>query len=263
MDLGEQLTKRYMTQLVATPEGRAHVLHQCAEAEDSDEAQVFDRVLAVIDDPELAQLVKRHMADETRHAAMFRERLAATGVTPPPIPDDLRLLARIDRALGGARPVVDRTGVMEAYVLLQVIEERATTQFGIHEAVFRPIDPKTADVYAAIAKDEARHLKYCHAIGRRYAPDEATYLATVRRYRKIEARAFAANGRANMKYVFANDYIDMGSVQRAGWRALSGVASLLRGGQPTRFSREDARATKSARAASSRSEEAASTSLAA
>ena len=89
------------------------------------------------------------------------------------MPNELKLIDRLDRAVGGffAQPIRDRRDVMQAYLMLQVIEERALTQFALFEVAFRGSDDETADVIAGIARDEERHLKYCHAIARRYAPD--------------------------------------------------------------------------------------------
>src|SRR5262249_13554189 len=153
----------------------------------------------------LARMIRRHQADEERHAEMFRACLARTGVDPGPVPEEVKMLVLLDRALDGicARPIVDRAQVMEAYVLLQVIEERAVTQFALIEPTFRRLDPQTADVLVAIGKDEERHLRYCHAIGRRYAPSPEAHRATLERFRAVEARTFAVGSLANMAQVRA------------------------------------------------------------
>jgi rubrerythrin len=235
MDLNERLTLRYLTYLLETPAGRAHVLNQCAEAEATDEGEMFDRILAQVDDPELERLVRRHQADELMHAEMFRKCVARTGVTPPPVPENLKLLTRIDQAVGGPRPVETREDVMHAYLVLQVIEERATTQFAVFERAFRGVDPETADTFASIAKDEARHLKYCQAISKRYAPSEAVREKTLHHLRRVEGIAFAANSRANMEYSFARGYVTMSPIEKAFWRGLTAVRGALGTGQPTPF----------------------------
>lgn len=97
------------------PAGRAHILNQAAEAESNGESQVFDRILARVDDPELARLVRRHAEDEVRHAAMFRGCVERTGVTPPPVPPELRVVDRLGAALGNPfdAGVRDRRDVMQ------------------------------------------------------------------------------------------------------------------------------------------------------
>ncbi len=218
----DRLTLRFMRQVVETPQGRAHMLNQITDAEDNGESQVFTRVLARLDDPELAQLVAKHQADEVRHAALFAARRDATGVSIDPVPQHLRLIDRLDAKVGGMmdRPIETREDVMNAYVLLQVVEERAITQFQMFEDAFRPIDPETADVFVEVAKDEERHLKYCQAIAKRYAPSEEVRLATLTRYRELEAEAFKENGSANMNHSIERGYLDGHPVWKRIWLLL-------------------------------------------
>jgi rubrerythrin len=237
MRLDEQLLRLYMSQLLARPEGRAHVLNQVADAESSGEGEIFNRLLNQVDDPELARMIRRHQADEIRHAEMFRECADRTGVPARPVPAHLKMIDRLSRALGNFmdRPVTDRRGVMEAYLVLQVIEERATSQFGLFEEIFRDYDARTADVFAAVAKDEERHLLYCHAIARCYAPDLATHAETLHHYRAVEAREFAANGQANMIYALEQGFLDVGPVGKLLWQGVAQVTRRLRSEQRTRF----------------------------
>ncbi len=241
MTLQNRLHARFISRLVATPEGRAHFLNQITDAEASGESEIFERVKKQIDDPQLAKIIDRHQADELRHEQLFRACVVRTGVTPGPVPSNLKIIDRIDRATGGflSRPIVDQRGIMEAYLLLQVIEERAITQFGLFEEVFRELDPVVANTFAEVAKDEQRHLKYCHAIVRRYAPDETTRVATLQRFRRIEAECFRDNGRANMDYTFGRGLFSAGPVEKLFWRVAQRFAVL---GQPpvTAFYRETA-----------------------
>ncbi len=220
-----QLTDKFMDRLLSTKAGRAHVLNQAAEAEDSDEGVFFTELLSKVDDPQLQKMIRRHEADEKRHAAMFREAVERQGVTPGPVPESLRMIDNIDRALGGffEEPIVDDEGVMNAYLLLQVIEERAATQFAMFEPVMRKYDPESADVLASIAKDEERHLKYCRAISRRYAPDEKTRVAQLQKYREVEARVFAQNSATNLNYALDHGLVKSGRLERMGWRLLAKV----------------------------------------
>jgi hypothetical protein len=169
---------------------------------------------------------------------MFRSAAARTGFTSPPVPAHLKMIDKLNAAAGGFldQPIKDRKGVMEAYLMLQVIEERAITQFTLFEEVFRSVDPETADIFVAIAKDEERHLKYCHAIAKRYAPDELTQARTLRRFRELESTVFAENGNANMLHTLGAGYLEAGTIEKLFWR---GVAELgrRRGGrkQPTPY----------------------------
>jgi rubrerythrin len=222
MDLKTELTERFARRLLATPEGRAHVLSQIADAEANGENQIFEHILAHVHDEQLRKMIEKHQADEIRHEHLFRGCVQRTGINPGPVPAGLKLIDRLDAALGGffARPIDGPTRVMEAYLLLQVIEERAITQFTVFEKVFREIDPVIADTFAEVARDEERHLKYCHAISRRYAPDEITRQATLNKLRALEAQCFADNSAANMAYTFEQGWFDGGPLVKWLWRTL-------------------------------------------
>jgi rubrerythrin len=212
MNLKKTLTKLYMTEMLRTPRGQAHLLNQIAEAEESGEARVFDDALAHVDDPKLQKMIELHREDEIRHGLLFRECLARTGVDPGPVPADLKALDRIDRKMGGffERDIKDGYGVMQAYLILQVIEERAIEQFSMVEPVFRKYDAKTADVFKEVAADEQRHLKYCHAITKRYAPDQTTLERELGRLRQLEAEAHLETEQANTRYAFEHDLLTPG-----------------------------------------------------
>lgn len=223
MNPGKLLRTRYLHLLLSSRRGRAFVLTQAAEAEASDEAAIFDRVLAHVDDAELGKMIRKHKADEERHARMFLACAERTGVDIELIPQDLMLIHRLDRALGDQidRDICDRKGVMQAYVLLQVIEERAVTQFAFIEPVLRAYDPASADVLRVVTRDEERHLKYCRAISRRYAPDAATLARTLACYRDIELLVFAEHTRANLRYTLDHELLNARPWQRAVWRGIS------------------------------------------
>jgi rubrerythrin len=218
--------RRYLDRLVASRTGRAHILNQAAFAEDSDEGQVFDVLLAQIDDADLQKMVRIHAADERRHAEMFRDALARNGFEPWAVPPELSLIERLDVALGGFFDgFLDREHpVMDAYLLLQVIEERAVTQFETMRPAFAAHDPQTAELLDSIAADEARHLKYCVAIARRYAPDPQTAAARLAELRAVESRVYAELSRANMRHTIAKDMLAVGPIEKRLWR---GVLRLL------------------------------------
>jgi rubrerythrin len=231
MNLRERLTLRFTDRVITTPEGRAHLLNQCADAEGNGENGFFEHILAHVDDAALEKMITKHRDDELRHEQLFLGARDKTGVDVGPVPNELKLIERLDRAVGGffAQPIRDRRDIMEAYLMLQVIEERALTQFALFELAFRRVDDETADIIAEIAADEERHLKYCHAISKRYAPDEETRVATLRELRQLEARAFAENGRANMQHVFDRGWVAVGPVEKWFWQAVNGLSA--RGGE--------------------------------
>jgi rubrerythrin len=221
--LRDALATRFLRLLVQNPEARAFVLQQAAEAESTDEGIFFEHVLAHVDDPELARMIKKHRDDENRHAEMFRAQVKRQGVAPGPIPDDLRVIDNIDRHLGGFfdKPITDARGVMESYLLLQVVEERALHQFGLLEKAMRTVDVTAADTIAAIAKDEGRHLRYCHAIARRYAPDDATRVATLKKFRRVEAEAFRDHSARNLHHMLDRGFLP--PLPTIVWRGISAV----------------------------------------
>jgi len=240
----EKLQLRYLDRLLASPRGRAHLLSQLADAEANGEGGVFDRLLARVDDPELRQMISRHAADEVEHARLFRACIPRTGITPPPVPDHLKMIDRLDAATFHLfdRGIQNDGDVMKAYVLLQVVEERALEQFAVFEDVMRKYDAETADVIERIARDEERHLRYCKAISKRYAPDAATLARTLQHYREVEARVFADNGRANMQWTLDHDYLAIGRVERLFWRAIARLNERNQRPKTTRFAGEAAAA---------------------
>lgn len=223
----DRLRARYLDRLLASPRGRAFFLGQAARAEESDEGRFFDELEARIDDPELARMVRLHRDDELRHASLFSAAADQLAAHREPVPTSLDLVPRLDRALGGFFDGLksDRTSVMEAYLLLQVIEERATTQFGLIGPIARRHDPALADLLAGIARDEERHLKYCRAIAKRYAPDPATLTRTLAHYREIEARVFVENSHDNMAFSLERGLLAVRPLERAAWR---GILDVLR-----------------------------------
>lgn len=235
--LNQLLGRHFLDRLVATPRGRAWILWQASEAESDDEGRFFDLLLERVDDPELHRLIRRHQADETRHAALYAECAERAGAPRPIIPPEMKLLDRVDRALGGFFDgfQADRRSVMEAYLLLQVLEERAVTQFAMLERAFRSRDPRTADVIQQVSEDEERHLKYCRAISRRYAPDEATHAAELHRFRDVESRAFAEHSRANMRHALDNGLLAGPRVEALLWRGLLALGDRRQPAIRTRF----------------------------
>jgi rubrerythrin len=221
MNLRDRLTLSFTTHLATSPAGRAFVLDQIALAEGNGEARFFESILTFVDDPKLATMVRKHRDDEIRHEQLFLARRDATGVDPRPVPEHLRMMDRLDRALGGLldRPVVDARGVMDAYIVLQVVEERALHQFDLLERAFRAVDSVTADTFVDVARDEERHLRYCQAIAKRYAPNERARTERLDAVRELEARVFANANVANMHYMLEHEMV-RGSMRRFAWKML-------------------------------------------
>jgi hypothetical protein len=159
----------------------------------------------------------------------LQECIARGGITPVAVPPELRIVERIDRHAGrAARAFVDgRLGVMEAYLVLQVVEERGVRQFPLLAEALRPYDPESAATIERITADERRHVRYAQAISKKYAPDSATLDETLARYRRAEARAFAEHGAAFLRFVTARDLFVAGPLERLFWRGLGRMEALL------------------------------------
>lgn len=238
MSFHDLLTRRFLNAVLETPEGRAFLFNQIADAEDNGEATVFDEVIAAIDDPTLSKIVDRHRRDEIRHGELFRAARDRTGVDPGPVPEEIKVLDRINAHLGGFfdRPITDLDGVVEAYLILQVIEERATTQFHLIEASLRDVDPESAARVREIADDEARHLKYCRAVVKRYASNPAFVERRLGELRRIEAVAFRETTGANLAHALLRGFIK-NPVDRAFFRAVRWLGDVIGARPMTHFAR--------------------------
>jgi rubrerythrin len=205
----EQAIRNAVTRrLVRSPEGRAHLLNLAVDAEEGDEAGIFEQIEALIDEPRLARLVARHREDEARHAQLFRDCLARLGLEEEPVPTQLKLIRRIAGVDGGFGEVrVGRDDVANIYALLLAIEERGVQQFPLIAAAFDRVDPETAATYRQVTKDEQRHVKYCGTVGRRYAPDDAAWDLAVEGARAVERTAFHDLGVAQLSYVVRNNLV--------------------------------------------------------
>lgn len=223
--LRETISRTFLSSMLATPEGRAYALTQAGIAEGTDEGAVFEHIATRIGDGELQRMVKRHAEDEERHAALFFGCADRQGVGRPEVPESLRVLEILNRHIGVfGRPVETDQDVMDAYLVLQVIEERAIEQFSILEPVLRRFDARSADVLLGVAKDEERHLLYCRAISKRYAPNEATRREKLITLREAEARAFREHQYSSLKYLLGRDVLPPAT--RLFWRAAAELMAL-------------------------------------
>jgi len=225
MDANAWVSERYMRALARSPRGRAWLLDFLAGAE-VDEYGVFDTLIARVDDPELARLVRRHRDDEIRHYNLLSECVVRGRVKPPPVLPEHSLSARLDEALGGFWSTFQsgRAGVMEAYVILQLLEELSVAIYPQVIAAIAPYDPKTARVIESVLRDEERHVKYARAVSRRYAPDVVTLERTVRETRAVLERVSLEHNLATLRYAVDNDLLETPLVERMFWKAAARVA---------------------------------------
>lgn len=229
------LVARLFDRLAASPRGRTFILKFLVAAEEADEVGVFDYLLARVDDQGLRDLVRRHHDDELRHAQVFRACLERQPIPAAAVPDPPSILDYLDRELGGLATSFVRDGrtVMEAYALLQVLEERGAAQYPLMANALEPYDSVSANTIREVAKDEARHIKYAKAIGKRYAPDEATLAATLERFRVAEARAFERHGQAFLRQAIHGDLLAVGRLERTAWRLMLAANDRFNVGKET------------------------------
>lgn len=226
--------RAFLRDLLASPRGRAYALTQAAIAESTDEGAVFDRLAEKVDDADLAKMVRKHSEDETRHAEMFFACADRQGVGRPDVPVETQVLERLNERLPFyGRKIETQEDVMVAYLLLQVIEERALEQFSRLEPELRTYDPASADTLCQIQKDEERHLRYCHAIVKRYAPSEAARIAKLRELREAEAEAFREHQRSGLAHLLASGYLSW--PKRLKWRILTTLTALQNETPKTHF----------------------------
>jgi hypothetical protein len=225
MSLDERIGRRYFRSLLARPEGRAHILSLLVISEEGDEGGVFDELARRADDEDLAKVVRRHKADEERHAGLFRECLARNGLALEELPDELLIVKQVAKDTG-AKPIETRTDVMNTYALLLAIEKRGVERFPVIAAAFREAgDAATADVVDQVTADECRHVKYCAAIGRRYANDDAEWSRAVATYAAVEARAFNRVRVAGIAYTLKRGLVWQSLLGRfAGWSLCAATA---------------------------------------
>lgn len=201
----EQALRNAMTRrLVSSPEGCAHVLSLAVDAEEGDEAGIFEQLESLIDEPRLARLAARHRDDEARHAQMFRDCLARLGLEEQPVAAELKLIRRI--AGGGAFAEVRLTeaDIVPTYAVLQAIEEIGVEQFPQFAAAFDRVDPDTAETYRRVTKDEQRHVQYCGTVGRHYATDDQAWELAVAAARTVATAAFDGLSAAQLSYAVLN-----------------------------------------------------------
>ena len=226
-----------MKQMLKTRRGQVHLLALMADAEGSGENRVFAALAKRADDPWLVRVSARHAADEAGHAELLEQRIATLQAHRPRLPPELDILGNLDRALGGAmsKPVVDELDVMRAYGVLQVIEERAISQLPLFIESFAHVDEESVAVFKVLLRDESRHLRYCHAMTRRYAPSASVLSQWLAHVREVEAKVFADGTMANLKYVLDARLLEVPWWARALWRTLSLIGAIATPPRTTGF----------------------------
>jgi sphingolipid 4-desaturase/C4-monooxygenase len=217
-----------LKQLVSTPRGRAWLFSAIASVEGDQELNVFEALAEAAPDLKIQRLIQRHAADEERHAAQLEALAVKEGLPRFEVPKAANALHQLDRVLGVlSQPIRTAHDAMRAYVLLQVMEERATTQYGLYIEALRGVDDAAAAVLEGIADDEVRHIKYCQAVTAKLAPSPAVLAETLAHFRKVEAWAFTQTSHGTIQAILAVGALDQPAIVKAFWAVPTALIALL------------------------------------
>src|SRR5579862_109105 len=125
----------------------------------------------------------RHVADETRHAWLWTQRIVNMGATPVPV-----TLGYQERLALRLRP----RGIAEFFALSILVERRSFERYHAH-ASRNDVDAQTRKVLRAVMADEAWHIESLtrHLRDLPLIPDERRRLdATMERFRAVEQEVF-------------------------------------------------------------------------
>ena len=218
----------FLKQLCATPRGRAFLFQALANVEGDAELNAFEAMAGAVSDPQLQKVIRRHAADEARHAGLLEALAMKEGVPRIRVPRACNPMDDLEQATGVLRaPMRSGEDVLRAYVLLQVIEERAVTQYPLYIEALRGLDDDAAAVLEKIQADELNHLRYCKAVTGRLAPSPAALAKTLKHYRAVGAWAFARNGEAMMREVVAAGVLAQPAPVRAFWVAAATLGAAV------------------------------------
>jgi bacterioferritin (cytochrome b1) len=147
-------------------------------------ADLILRLINRTDNLDLQEKLTRHLADETNHAWLWTDRIRALGGDPVRINDGYHRHLRRKAGLPA--------NLLDLLALTYVVEERAGKRYEEHAS--RPdVDPETLAVLKEMGLDEEWHLSWVAETLKEMGKTEGTekVAATLERYRKLEAEAFA------------------------------------------------------------------------
>jgi bacterioferritin (cytochrome b1) len=137
-------------------------------------------LLRVLDDPESQIALSEHLADETRHAWLWTERIRELGGVPVSIEDGYQV--RIGKRAGRPRRAI------ELLALTVVVEQRALRRYQEH-LKRRDVPERTLEVLRAVTKDEGWHIDWVRKKGRELAARDGApelFDELVDKYRRID-----------------------------------------------------------------------------
>ena len=143
------------------------------------------RLLRILKDDESQLLLSEHLADETRHAWLWTERIKEMGAAPVPITDGYQV--RIGKRAGVPRHPVD------LLALTVVVEQRALKRY-VEHLKRDDVPARTIEVLRSVSKDEGWHIDWVRDKGRQIATEEGTperFDEALERYREIDREVWA------------------------------------------------------------------------
>jgi tRNA isopentenyl-2-thiomethyl-A-37 hydroxylase MiaE len=148
-------------------------------------ADLLQRLLRYIDDPELQIYLTRQLADEARHIQLWTELINELG-------------GRLPAARKGYRHYLQRsagapTSVLELLALTCIVEERVQQRYQVH-ALQAGADARIVAMLQTLVADEAWHLTGVRDWLAKIEKQEGKtrVAAMLDHYRPMEARAYAA-----------------------------------------------------------------------
>lgn len=187
---------------LGSPRAEVHILEEYLWAEEGGESEAFQKTLGWAARPGwLDKLLTRQLADEHRHAALLRGRLAELGAAADRPPPALALarakLWWIERACAPYTHAFAAGPVVRMLAVIAQLEATGVRIFGRHLAVLEEHEraaqtvDATAEVVRAILADEKRHARSCAAALERLVRDEERgLLAELRERIAASDRAF-------------------------------------------------------------------------
>jgi bacterioferritin (cytochrome b1) len=146
-------------------------------------ATLLLRLIKLMDDPDAQVKLSLHLAEETRHAWLWTNRIKQLGGNP------MRVLDGYQKRIG--LRTVPRS-LLDLLALTVVVEERSFSRYQEHAA--RPgVDADTLSVLEEVTKDEKWHIAWIRAKLMELAAQEGgedKAHAAMERYRKIDEEVY-------------------------------------------------------------------------
>ena len=155
------------------------------------------RLMRILTDGESQTLLSEHLADETRHAWLWTERIKELGATPVAITDGYQV--RIGKRVGFPRRL------LELLTLTVVVEQRALRRYQEH-LKRDDVSPRTRELLHAVSKDEGWHIDWIRKKAREVAEEQGTperYEELLAQYRDVDREVMEEIEEAERRWIAA------------------------------------------------------------